>query len=232
ILFGDIPTVIPSTSVIAPETFVIDSDSDSPDEMDSPEYITPLPATHHSYTPILLRLLILLMDHYRRTLMLLPLLVGGAGFFASSFLSLDAPGQAHSGSSTRVVSPRLGYPLVRAPRHSEAFRHWCAAPLSTFYPPTTSESSSKDSSERPLHSSLHYARPSRKRCRSLTDSVPSFTPPRKSDHIEVDPRDDRIVRIENMQRQLKADQMIASGARASMAESIRSLRLENLKVWI
>ncbi|GJR22004.1 hypothetical protein Tco_0970531 [Tanacetum coccineum] len=74
ILFGDIPTVIPSTSMIAPETPAIahvissaapvvettlvasptglcglvpysDSDSDSPDEMDSPEYITPLPAT-------------------------------------------------------------------------------------------------------------------------------------------------------------------------------------------
>nr|GFA00109.1 hypothetical protein [Tanacetum cinerariifolium] len=28
---------------------------------------------------------------------------------------LDAPVQAHSGSLTRVVSPRLGYPLVRAP---------------------------------------------------------------------------------------------------------------------
>nr|GFA07888.1 hypothetical protein [Tanacetum cinerariifolium] len=64
-------------------------------------------------------------------------------------LGFDAPGQAHSGSSTRVVSPRLGLP-------------------------------SGDSSERPLHSSLHSARPSGKRCR---DDV--------RDHIEVDPRDDR-----------------------------------------
>ncbi|GJT40248.1 reverse transcriptase domain-containing protein [Tanacetum coccineum] len=74
ILFGDIPTVILSTSVVAPEISTIapvissaapvvettlvasptrlcgfvpysDSDSDSPDEIDSPEYITPLPAT-------------------------------------------------------------------------------------------------------------------------------------------------------------------------------------------
>ncbi|GKF23097.1 hypothetical protein Tco_0075419, partial [Tanacetum coccineum] len=68
IRFGDIPTVIPSNPVVAPETSAIalvissaapvaemtlvasptgysDSDSDSPDEMDSPEYITPLPAT-------------------------------------------------------------------------------------------------------------------------------------------------------------------------------------------
>ncbi|GKC56661.1 hypothetical protein Tco_1084259, partial [Tanacetum coccineum] len=55
----------------------------------------------------------------------------------------------------------------------EAFSHWCAAPLSTLYPPTTSKSSSGDSSERPLHSSSHSARPSRKRCRSSVDSVPS-----------------------------------------------------------
>ncbi|GKC56964.1 hypothetical protein Tco_1084562, partial [Tanacetum coccineum] len=52
----------------------------------------------------------------------------------------------------------------------------CAAPLSTLYPPTTSESSSGDSSERPIHLSSHSARPSRKRCRSLLDYVPSSTP--------------------------------------------------------
>ncbi|GJR40171.1 reverse transcriptase domain-containing protein [Tanacetum coccineum] len=91
-------------------------------------------------------------------------------------LGLDASDQAHSGSSTRDVSPRLCYPPRRAPRRSEAFRHWCAAPLSTLYPPTTSESSSGDSSERPLHSSSHSAGPSRKRCRSPVDSVPSSTP--------------------------------------------------------
>ncbi|GKF76008.1 hypothetical protein Tco_0225452, partial [Tanacetum coccineum] len=65
---------------------------------------------------------------------------------------LDAPDQAHSGSSTRDVSPRLCHPPRRAPRRSEAFHRWCAALLSTLYPPTTSESSSRDSSERPLHS--------------------------------------------------------------------------------
>ncbi|GKC72663.1 putative reverse transcriptase domain-containing protein, partial [Tanacetum coccineum] len=89
---------------------------------------------------------------------------------------LDAPEQAHSGSSTRDVSPRLCYPPRRAPRRSKAFRRWCAAPLSTLYPPTTSESSSGDSSERPLHSSSHSAGPSRKRCKSPVDFVPSSTP--------------------------------------------------------
>ncbi|GKA81599.1 hypothetical protein Tco_0788291, partial [Tanacetum coccineum] len=66
--------------------------------------------------------------------------------------------------------------MRRTPRRSEPFLHWCAAPLSTLYPPTTLESSLGDSSERPLHSSSHSARPSRKRCKSLVDSIPSSTP--------------------------------------------------------
>ncbi|GJW73107.1 hypothetical protein Tco_0132477 [Tanacetum coccineum] len=91
-------------------------------------------------------------------------------------LGLDAPDQAHSGSLTRDVSPRLCYPPRRAPRRSKAFRRWCAAPLSTLYPPTTSESSLRDSSERPMHLSILSAGPSCKRCRSPVDSVPSSTP--------------------------------------------------------
>ncbi|GKD97142.1 hypothetical protein Tco_1381039, partial [Tanacetum coccineum] len=78
-------------------------------------------------------------------------------------LGLDASDQAHSGSSTRDVPPRLCYPPRRAPRCSDSFRRWCAAPLSTLYPPTTSESSSGGSLERPMHLSSHSARPSRKR---------------------------------------------------------------------
>nr|GEU64770.1 hypothetical protein [Tanacetum cinerariifolium] len=179
-IFGDIPTVIPSISMVASETSTTD-------------FVISLPLL---------------------TLMLLSLLIGGPGLawrrvsprssdhhpsFSSlptdslplHSLGLDAPGQAHYGSSTQVVSPRLGYHSVRAPRH-------------------------RDSSERPLHSSSHSAGPSRKRCRSPADSVPSSTlvkgslapthsdllPPRKReldivdrddvrDHIEVDPRDDR-----------------------------------------
>ncbi|GJT81746.1 putative reverse transcriptase domain-containing protein [Tanacetum coccineum] len=104
-------------------------------------------------------------------------------------LGLDAPDQAHSGSSTRDVSPRSRYPPRRAPRRSEAYRRWCAAPLSTVYPPTTSESSSGDSSERPMHSSPHSAGPSRKRCRSPVDSVSLSMPvtgslaPTRADHL-------------------------------------------------
>ncbi|GJT28095.1 hypothetical protein Tco_0908370 [Tanacetum coccineum] len=258
----------------------------------------------------------------------------------------DASDQAHSGSSTRVISPRLVYPLVRAPRRSEAFRHWRAAQLSTFYPPTTSESSSGDSSERPLHSSSHSVPSSTPVMGSLAPTRADFLPHRKrfrglysseasieddteddttktegsmelgisdgddvGDHVEDDSRDDRedteeyeaeasigdtvvlgidlmsvpmveeeivkpdgedssdssgtrdgtvrsfedipidlddairnfyhhmsevrvdrVVEIETTQRQLEAGQTIVGGARARMDESIRSLRLENLKV--
>ncbi|GKB27370.1 putative reverse transcriptase domain-containing protein [Tanacetum coccineum] len=92
------------------------------------------------------------------------------------YSALRLASRAHSGSSTRVIPPRLCYPPRRAPRRSEAFCRWCTASLSTLYPPTTSESSSGDSSERPLHSSSHSAGPSRKRCRSPVDSLPSSTP--------------------------------------------------------
>ncbi|GJS52862.1 reverse transcriptase domain-containing protein [Tanacetum coccineum] len=105
--------------------------------------------------------------------------------------------------------------LARTPRCSEAFRRWRSAPLSTPYPPTTSESSLGSSSERSLDSSSPSSSPSRKRCRSPTALVPSPThdsrsitptpadllPPRKrfrdsylledseEEHIEVDTAD-------------------------------------------
>ncbi|GJW41092.1 hypothetical protein Tco_0066937, partial [Tanacetum coccineum] len=71
--------------------------------------------------------------------------------------------------------PRFFYlPLARTPRCSEAYRRWRSIPLSTMYPPMTSESSTRDSS---FESS---AGPSRKRCMSPTDSVPSSTPVSRS----------------------------------------------------
>ncbi|GJU95775.1 hypothetical protein Tco_1320531 [Tanacetum coccineum] len=472
ILFGDIPTVIPSTSVVAPETSTIapvissaapmvettlvasptglcglvpytGSNSDSPDEMTSPEHISLLPAispficTDSSDGPPLQDPYVATVAHWRSRVTARPssshefpiapvtappgirrrsatlIRPGEAIPFGRPYrthlngprklltarkrvgplparrlasrhasprspdhhssssssssdsspvhsLGLDAPDQAHSGSSTRDVSPRLCYPPRRAPRCSEAFRRWCAAPLSTWYPPTTSESSSGDSSERPMHLSSHSAGPSRKRCRSPVDSAPlsmpvtgslaptraDLSPPRKrfrdsysseasieedaevgltgtgvdmelgigdgdevGDHVGIDHRDarddteeyeadasagdtaevgidpmtaplveeeivepagedspdssgtrdgivrsvedmpvdlgdvvrdfyhhmsevrvDRIVGIETAQRRLEADQLIASGDRARMAEMIYSLRLENLKV--
>ncbi|GJW25956.1 hypothetical protein Tco_0039767 [Tanacetum coccineum] len=110
------------------------------------------------------------------------------------------------------------------PRRSEAFRHWRSTPLSTPYPPTTSESSLGSSFERSLDSSLPYSRPSYKRCRSPTASVPSPTydlrliaptpadllPPRKrfrdsyssedsgEEHMELDTADVNACRYRTM----------------------------------
>ncbi|GJV50613.1 hypothetical protein Tco_1446354 [Tanacetum coccineum] len=159
-------------------------DSDSPDEMSSPEHISPLPAI----SPFLCTQVTTRSNHLSGFLFA-PVTATPERFgkrvrplparrlawrhasprssnHRSSFSSsssdsssvhssgLDAPDQAHSGSSTRDVSPRLGHPPRRAPR----------------------QSSSGDSSERPLHSSSHSARPSRKRYISLVDSVTSSTP--------------------------------------------------------
>ncbi|GKA60799.1 putative reverse transcriptase domain-containing protein [Tanacetum coccineum] len=88
----------------------------------------------------------------------------------------DAPGQSHSGPSTRVASLRLVYPSVMTLRYSEAFRCWRSAPLSTPYPPMTLKSSLDSSYERSLDSSSPSAGPSHKRCRSPTTLVPSSTP--------------------------------------------------------
>nr|GEW46438.1 hypothetical protein [Tanacetum cinerariifolium] len=196
------------------------SDSDLPDEMDSPEYITSLPATSpflytdsskasdssdgpssqdpyaitvarwrsrvtaHSSSPSdfpIVPVTASLEIRRRAAILIRPREAIPLG--RPYRTRLDAPDQAYSGSSTRVVSPRLGYPPVRALRHSESFRCWCAVPLSTFYPPTTSESSSGDSSERLLHSSLHSVGPSRKRCR-FKDSYSSETS--MEDDTEID----------------------------------------------
>ncbi|GJT47394.1 hypothetical protein Tco_0956109 [Tanacetum coccineum] len=226
---------------------------------------------------------------------------------------LGAPRSGSFGILRQRSITHMCYPPRRALRRSEVFRHWCAAPLSTVYPSTTSESSSGDSSKRPMHSSPHSAGPSRKRCRSSVDSVSLsmpvtgslsvylcyHLPPRRGIHgamtrgsmrcdastggtaeAGIDPmttplveeqivepagedspdspdirdgivrsvedmpidlsdavrdfyrhmsevRVDRIVGIETAQGRLEADQLIASGDRARMAEAIYSLRMRN-----
>ncbi|GKD80668.1 hypothetical protein Tco_1347507, partial [Tanacetum coccineum] len=70
--------------------------------------------------------------------------------------------------------------LARTPQHSEAFKRWRSAPLSTPYLPTTSESSLSLSSERSLNLSLPFSRPSCKRCRTHTASDSG------EEHMEVD----------------------------------------------
>ncbi|GJZ75283.1 hypothetical protein Tco_0639748 [Tanacetum coccineum] len=109
----------------------------------------------------------------------------------------DSSGQAHSGPSTRDVPSRLIYPSGFTPRYSVAFSRWRSAPLSTPYPPTTSESSLGSLSERPLDSSSPSSRPSHKRSPTPADLLP----PRKrfrgsyssedsgEEHMEVDTAD-------------------------------------------
>nr|GEX47178.1 reverse transcriptase domain-containing protein [Tanacetum cinerariifolium] len=192
--------------------------------------------------------------------------------------------------STKVSSPRLVDLSVRTLRCSEAFMRWSFAPLSTLYPPTTSESSPNSSSERSLDSSSPSTRPSRKRCKSPTtlrfrDSYSSEVS--GEEHVEigttdveivtdlgigdgvgaptedgiVDPsvidgifestgRDapdlegtlydishymyevplDRITDFETSQRQLKAGQLVASEERVGLADRVRCLGGENLRV--
>ncbi|GJW58613.1 hypothetical protein Tco_0105344 [Tanacetum coccineum] len=106
--------------------------------------------------------------------------MGRVSYFTSNSSSsgsyLDSSSDISSGPSTRVTPPRLVDPLVRTPRCSEAFMRWRSAPLSTPYPPTTSESSPYSSSKSLLDSSSPSVGPSRKRCRSSTTLVPSSTP--------------------------------------------------------
>ncbi|GJW21747.1 hypothetical protein Tco_0032369 [Tanacetum coccineum] len=118
-----------------------------------------------------------------------------------------SPHQAHSGSSARDVPPRLCYPLRRAPRRSEAFRRWCAAPMSTLSPVDSVPSST------PVMGSLAPTRadllPPRKRFRDSysseasieedTEIVPIETEVDMKfdigdgddvrDHVEIDPLD-------------------------------------------
>ncbi|GJS09511.1 putative reverse transcriptase domain-containing protein [Tanacetum coccineum] len=211
ILFGDIPTVIPSTSVVAPETSTIalvissaapavettlvasptrlcglvpysGSDSDSLDEMvtarpsSSSEFpIAPVtaPPGIHRRSAILIRPgeAIPFGRPYRthlngpRKLLTARKSVGPlpARRLASRHASPRSSDHHSSSSSSSLDS---------SPVHSLGLD----ASNQAHSGPSTRDSSSGDSSERPLHASSHSAGPSRKRCRSPADSVPSSMP--------------------------------------------------------
>ncbi|GJY84183.1 hypothetical protein Tco_0497559 [Tanacetum coccineum] len=71
--------------------------------------------------------------------------------------------------------------LTRTPQRSEAFRRWRSAPLSTPYPPTTSESSLGSSSKRSIAPTPANLLPPRKRFRYSYSSEDSV-----EEHMEVD----------------------------------------------
>ncbi|GJX05017.1 hypothetical protein Tco_0190933 [Tanacetum coccineum] len=266
ILFGDIPTVIPSTFMVALKTFTIapvissatpvvettlvasptglcglvpylGSDSDSPDEMSSPEHISPVPAispflcidsskapdssdgppSQDPYVATVARWrsrvtarpsstsefpIDLLLTTRKRVRPLparrlscrhaSPCSLDHCSSSSSSSLdsspvhssSLDASDQAHSGSLTRDVPPRLCYPLRRAPRHREAFHRWCVASLSTLSPVDSVPSST------PIMGSLAPTRVDRlspsKRFRDSYSSEASIEEDTEIDPIETE----------------------------------------------
>ncbi|GJS62415.1 hypothetical protein Tco_0657199 [Tanacetum coccineum] len=100
---------------------------------------------------------------------------GSFSYSLSDSSSVHSSGQSHSGPLTRVASPRLVDSPVRTTRCSKAYMRWRSAPLSTLYPPTTSESSLGSSSDRSLDLSLPSVGSSRKRCISPSTLVPSST---------------------------------------------------------
>nr|GEX28972.1 reverse transcriptase domain-containing protein [Tanacetum cinerariifolium] len=232
ILFGDIPTVIPSISMVAPETSTTapvisstatviettivasptgscglvpysDFDFDSPDEMDTSEYITLLPATSpflyndspeasdSSDGPLSPQRIMTARKRVgplpARRLAWRRVSPRSSDHRPSSSSSptdsspvhssgLDAPDQVHSGCLTRVVSPRLGYPPVRALPHSEAFRRWSPA---DFVPSPTLVTGSLD----PTRADLL---PPRKRFRDSYSSETSMDKDTKIDTTEIE----------------------------------------------
>ncbi|GJU57611.1 hypothetical protein Tco_1235377, partial [Tanacetum coccineum] len=140
------------------------------------------------------------------------------------------------------TSPRFVHrSLAMTPRRSEAFRRWRSASLSTTYPSTTSESSLGSSSERSLDSSLLSSKPSRKRCRSPTASVPSPThisrsiaptpadllPPRKRFRDSYSPEDsgEEHMEVDTADAEAVADIGISEGVIAHPEDGIDPLAI-------
>ncbi|GKE38682.1 hypothetical protein Tco_1462087, partial [Tanacetum coccineum] len=235
ILFGDIPTVIPSTFVVALETSTIapvissaapvvkttlvasptrlcglvpysSSDSDSPEEVSLPEHISLLPAispflcTYSSEAPDFSDgppsqdPYVATVARWRSRVTARSPSQGGYSFWPT------LPYRTHLNGPRKFLTARKSVgPL---PARRLVCRH--ASPRSSDHRPSSSSSSSNSlpvhssgldasdqahsgsstrdvsprlySSERPLHSSSRSARPSRKRCRSPVDFVPSSTP--------------------------------------------------------
>ncbi|GKE73665.1 hypothetical protein Tco_1535706, partial [Tanacetum coccineum] len=185
ILFGDIPTVITSTYMVAPETSTIAPVISSAAPVRSRVTIRPSSSSEFPIAPVTAPPGI----RRRSAIIIRP---GEAIPFGRPYRTyLNGP------RKLLTARKRVG-PL---PAHRLASRH--ASPRSSDHRSSfsssssdsspvhssgldasdqahsgssTRDSSSRDSLERPLHSSSHSAGPSCKRCRSPIDSVPSSTP--------------------------------------------------------
>ncbi|GJW96968.1 putative reverse transcriptase domain-containing protein [Tanacetum coccineum] len=170
---------VPNLSLVSP--FLCSDDSKADDESEPAEQ-RPISSSHDTLAPSFKFPLALVIapSRIRQCSMTLIRPDSSSSSLSSDpssvhSLGCDSSGQAHSGPSPRDAPPRLIYLPVLTPLHSEAFRHWRSAPLSTPYLPTTSESSLGSSFERLLDSSSPFVGPSRKRCRSPTTSGASST---------------------------------------------------------
>ncbi|GJW95012.1 hypothetical protein Tco_0174684 [Tanacetum coccineum] len=168
----------------------------------------------------------------------------GHSILGHSLSGHTPPDTADADSST---PPRFFHPLLaRTPRCNEVYLCWRSAPLSTMYPPMTSESSVGDSS------SKSSTGPSRKRCRSpaatvtlsiramraLVPSHADLFPPRKrfrdsnspEDSVEEDIDTDVLEDIETRQRGLESRSLIAGGERANLLEQVAFLERRNVRL--
>ncbi|GKC47451.1 hypothetical protein Tco_1065173 [Tanacetum coccineum] len=225
ILFGDIPTVIPFTSVVAPETSTIapvissaapmvetnlvssptrlcglvpytGSDFDSLDEMSSPEHISPLPAISpflcidsseapdSSDGPPSQDPYVATISHWRSRVTTHP-----SSSYEFPIALVIAPLRIHRRKRVGPLPTRRLASRHTSPRTSD--HHSSSSSSSSDSSPvyclgldasdqahsgsSTRDSSSGDPSERLMHLSSHSVGPSRKRCRSLVDSVPLST---------------------------------------------------------
>ncbi|GJX21676.1 putative reverse transcriptase domain-containing protein [Tanacetum coccineum] len=162
-----------------------------------------------------------------------------------------APPKIHFNSDHRLlVHIQTHHQFILQDVMHQAFMRWRSAPLSTLYPPTTSESSLDSSSKRLLDSFSPSAGPSRKRCRSPTTLVPSSTlisrliapaladpPPRKRfrDSYSSDVSGEEHIEIGTTDAKTITDLGVSDGVRASrervgLADRVRSLGRQNLRV--
>ncbi|GJS16825.1 putative reverse transcriptase domain-containing protein [Tanacetum coccineum] len=221
----------PDLPLVSPFLCFDDSEADGESELAEQR---PVSSSHDTFTPLLEFPLAPVVAppgiHQRSATLIRPLYLFHSSIVilhqnsSSSSAPSDHSLSGHTPPDTTDTDSSTPYrfvhrSLARTPRHSEAFRCWKVAPLSTPYPPTTLESSLVSSSERSLDSSSPSPGPSRRRCRSPTASVQSSThvsrsiaptpvdllPPRKrfrdsysledsgEEHMEVDTADAEAV---------------------------------------
>ncbi|GJT41792.1 reverse transcriptase domain-containing protein [Tanacetum coccineum] len=147
-----------------------------------------------------------------------------------------APSAIVAPSSEFPLAPRFVHPsLARTPQCSEAYLRWRSAPLSTMYPPTTSESSVRDSSSDDAGIDMEV---------NIRDDVEDEV----EDEVEFSDRGTIKVGVDMVaginildglipdavehleQRGVEARSLIAGGERASLLDQVASLERSNARL--